>query len=63
MDKNVSFESSLSHLEELAKMISDPGIALEEAIRCYEEGLKEYKICKSVLDEARQKIETIEEEN
>ena len=61
MDSNNSFETSLSRLEELAKKISDPAIALDEAIHCYEEGLKEYKTCKAILDDAKQKIETIEE--
>ena len=63
MEKKISFEESMARLEEYARQISDPSIALEDAIRCYEEGLKEYKVCKAVLDEAKQKIETIEEEN
>ncbi|MCR5134240.1 MAG: exodeoxyribonuclease VII small subunit [Clostridiales bacterium] len=63
MENKVSFEASLAKLEEYARRISDPSIPLEEAIRCYEEGLKEYNICRSVLDEAKQKIETIGEEN
>lgn len=53
----------MAKLEEYARKIGDPQIPLEEAIHCYEEGLKEYAVCKSVLDEAKQKIETIEEEN
>lgn len=61
MDSNKSFESSLSRLEDLARKISDPEVPLDEAIRCYEEGLKEYKTCKAILDDAKQKIETIEE--
>lgn len=63
MEKKVSFEESMARLEEYARQISDPSIALEDAIHCYEEGLKEYKVCKAVLDEAKQRIETIEEEN
>ena len=63
MEKKISFEESMARLEEYARQISDPSIALEDAIHCYEEGLKEYKVCKAVLDEAKQKIETIEEEN
>lgn len=63
MDNKTSFEESLAKLEACARKIGDPDIALEEAISCYEEGLKEYKVCKSILDEAKQKIETIEEGN
>lgn len=62
MEEKNSFEQSLGKLEELARKISDPAIPLEEAIQCYEEGLKEYRNCKTILDEAKQKIETIEEE-
>ena len=63
MEKIVSFEESMARLEEYARKIGNPQISLEEAIHCYEEGLKEYAVCKSVLDEAKQKIETIEEDN
>ena len=63
MEKKVSFEESMARLEEYARKIGDPQISLEEAIHCYEEGLKEYAVCKSVLDEAKQIIETIEEDN
>ena len=63
MEKKVSFEESMARLEEYARKIGDPQISLEEAIHCYEEVLKEYAVCKSVLDEAKQKIETIEEDN
>lgn len=62
MENKVSFEESLAKLESYAGRIGDPDIPLEEAIRCYEDGLKEYRVCKAVLEEARQKIETIEED-
>lgn len=63
MEKKANFEESMAKLEEYARKIGDPQISLEEAIHFYEEGLKEYAVCKSVLDEAKQKIETIEEAN
>ena len=63
MEKKANFEESMAKLEEYVRKIGNPQISLEEAIHCYEEGLKEYAVCKSVLDEAKQKIETIEEAN
>ncbi|MDD5927003.1 MAG: exodeoxyribonuclease VII small subunit [Firmicutes bacterium] len=54
----MSFETSMKKLEELSEKIRDENTSLDEAIRCYEEGIKCYAECSSILNSARQKIET-----
>ncbi len=56
-----SFESSMKKLKEYADKMTDPGISLEDAVKCYENGIREYQKCKEILDETRQKVITIGE--
>ena len=57
----MSFESSMARLEEMAELIRDEETTLDEAIRCYEEGIKSYNECNDILKNARQKIEVYSE--
>ena len=57
----MSFESSMKKLEELSEKIRDEDTSLDEAIKCYEEGIKYYTECSEILNNARQKIETFSE--
>lgn len=58
--KDQSFESSLEKLEQASENLNREGISLEDAIKYYEEGVKHYKICKDILKESKQKIETFD---
>ncbi len=60
--KTDSFEHSLAELQKLADRIKAQDTSLEEAIRCYEEGMQYYRVCSTILDDAKQKIEIFEEE-
>lgn len=60
MDK-FKFEESLVKLQEACEKMKSPGISLEGAISCYEEGKVHYKICRDILENATQTIETFEE--
>ena len=57
----MSFESSMKKLEELSEKIRDEETSLDEAIKCYEEGMQCYKECSEILNNAKQKIETFSE--
>lgn len=52
----------MKRLEEMSEKIKDEDTALEEAIACYEEGIKCYNICSKILKEAEQKIEVYGQE-
>ncbi|MBS5335391.1 MAG: exodeoxyribonuclease VII small subunit [Clostridiales bacterium] len=57
----MTFEESAKMLTEMAEKIKDENITLQEAIKCYEEGVKRYEECNKILKEAKQKIEVYEE--
>lgn len=54
----MSFETSMKKLEELSEKIRDEETSLDEAIKCYEDGIRYYTECTEILNNARQKIET-----
>lgn len=56
------FEKALEELQKMSEKIRSQETTLEEAISCYEEGMKQYKICSDILDNAKQKIEIFEGE-
>ncbi len=62
MSQEKTFEESIRALEGYAEKMTDKSIPLEEAIRCYQEGIKEYEACRKILEEAKQTIETIQVE-
>lgn len=53
----MTFEEALYRLEELSETIRDEETTLDEAVKCYEEGIRCYQICKEMLNETEQKIE------
>lgn len=57
--KEMSFEEALKKLEEVSKKLKSEDISLEEAIACYEEGIKYHRQCSDILDKADRKIETL----
>ncbi len=57
-----NFEKALSRLQEMSDKIKSQDTNLEEAIQCYEEGMRYYQICSDILENAKQKIETFEGE-
>ncbi len=54
----MSFELSMKKLEEMSDKIRNNNTSLDEAILCYEEGIKAYDECNEILNKAKQKIET-----
>lgn len=56
-DENLSFEEALERLEQSADMLKKEGVSLEDAIKGYQEGIANYKICSEILKDAKQKIE------
>ena len=56
----MTFEEAMNKLEEMAGKIRQEDITLEEAIKCYEEGLRCYEICGDILKNAKQKNEVFD---
>ena len=52
----MSFEESMNKIEELSEKIRDENTSLDDAFKCYEEGIKEYDKIMNILNDAKQKI-------
>lgn len=56
--KPEEFEAAMARLREMADQIQRPDVSLDQALKCYKEGMKCYHSCMEILDGAQQKIET-----
>ncbi len=54
--KEPTFEESLKRLEEIAEMLENEDVGLDESIKLYEEGIKLSKNCYNKLNDAELKI-------
>lgn len=51
-----TFTESLSILKQTADEISKPSTTLEDALKLFEQGMKESEYCTEILNKAEQKI-------
>ena len=56
-----TFTQSLNDLQNAASEIGRQATTLEDSLKLFEQGMKEAEFCRSVLDEADQKITVYEE--
>ena len=70
MGKKVSFEETMSKLEEIAAELEKGDLNLEESVSKFEEGMKLSKECSNLLEDAEKRItilikdgDEIQEEN
>ena len=61
-EEKLTFEQAYEKLREAGTKLDSDDITLEEAMKLYEDGIKYYKLCSSILDEAKQKIEMFKKE-
>ena len=54
--QKVTFEDTLAKLEKIVSEIEEGKVSLDESIRKYTEGTKLIATCRSILDQAEQKI-------
>ncbi len=59
--KKTTFEDSLAALEKSVSDLKRDDITLDEALKSFESGMKQYESCRKILDEAKQKIEVYKE--
>ena len=53
----MTFEEALQKLEDMSEMIRDEETSVDEAVKCYEEGMQCYNLCKDLLKKTEQKTE------
>ena len=59
MDSEIKFEKALDQLEKIVEQLESGDLALDEALKHYEEGVKLSRACTKKLSEAEKKIETL----
>ncbi len=57
------FEDKLEYSREVLEQLSSPEITLDEAIKLYEDGIKNIKDAQNMIEKAKVKIETIEQKH
>ena len=58
-----SFEACIGKLEEIVEKLEEPDLALDQALKLFEDGIKQARSCESRLREAEGKVEKLIEEN
>ncbi len=59
-DKDLTFEQALNRLDETVKALEEGGLALTDATRLYEEGMKLARLCSEMLATAELRISRIQ---
>ena len=62
MSKNTDFEKSLNELEKIVEELQNGDISLDESIKLFEKGIELSKDCRHTLENARQKLPSLTEE-
>lgn len=57
----LSFEEALNRLEEITGKLESGEVSLEESVELFEKGIELSKICSKRLNDAKQKIISLEE--
>lgn len=61
MSENISFENALKELENITNELEKGDISLDKSIELFERGIKLSKICSEKLNNAKQKIISLDE--
>lgn len=60
MEKKPTFEEAYEKLAQIAEKLENPEVSLDESIRLFEEGIALSKYCSETLENAKQRIETLQ---
>lgn len=60
--EKMSYESAISRMEEILKSLEIGNNKLEDSLKLYEEGIKLYRYCNEVLNEAELKVTQFNQE-
>ncbi|RZN14788.1 MAG: exodeoxyribonuclease VII small subunit [Methanosarcinales archaeon] len=59
---NLSFEESLTKLEEIVKQLEDGNLPLEDSLGLFECGIRFSRRCRELLDNAKHRVDLLTEE-
>jgi exodeoxyribonuclease VII small subunit len=60
MAKRKTYEEALSRLEEIAQLMEDGTIGLEQSVKLYKEGVELSLFCSKKLNEAEQEVSLLQ---
>ena len=63
LERKISFEEAFEKLKQISEKIENENLTLDESIALFEEGVKLSGYCSKILEEAKQKITKLSEEN
>lgn len=63
MKKTPAFEDCLKRLEEIARLLEDGELPLEDALKYYKEGIELSTLCEKKLEEAEQTFKQVKAED
>lgn len=61
--ERLSFEQALSRLQETVEELEKEDVSLERSVELYEEGMKLSKTCTELLENARLRIDKVNEQD
>lgn len=61
--KNVALEESLAQIETIISRLDDDGVALEEAMAAFEQGIKLIRQAQETLAQAEQRVQQLVDQN
>lgn len=59
-NKNVDFEAAMQRLDKITEELSREGVALEDALVLYEEGVALVRACNKRLEETERRIKVLQ---
>lgn len=59
-NKNVDFEAAMQRLDKITEELSREGVALEDALALYEEGVALVRACNKRLEETERRIKVLQ---
>lgn len=59
MEQEIKFEKALADLEKIVEALESGELALEDALKKYEEGVRLARLCTQKLEQAENKIEIL----
>jgi len=59
--ENMTFEESITRLEELVRKLEQENLDLDESLKIYEDAVALREHCRKILDESERKVQSIME--
>lgn len=60
---DMDFEGRMARVEEIAELMDQGSMSLEESLRAYEEGVKLAAECQNILSKAERRLKILSEKN